>query len=151
MRHHTRMRDRINKRLPIEFVQEVLESFNEHRISEKEAMDLLGVKRSRLHSSRQESSATVGRSLFSPLPPAFAVVPQYLFHVPVDLLPLSEPDKRLSHTSGSSASPSVCLRSTTRIQVFAEPGFRPLRPGQSLFEVCPGICPALTLAVEPFE
>ena len=35
-------------------------------------------------SSRQEPSVTAGRSLFSPLPPAFAVVPQYLFHIPVE-------------------------------------------------------------------
>ena len=34
-------------------MQEVLESFNQHRISEKEAMDLLGVKRSRLHQLRR--------------------------------------------------------------------------------------------------
>ena len=27
---------------------------------------------------------TAGRSLFSPLPPAFAMVPQYLFHIPVE-------------------------------------------------------------------
>ena len=27
---------------------------------------------------------TAGRSLFSPLPPAFAVVPQDLFHTPVE-------------------------------------------------------------------
>ena len=79
-------------------------------------------------SSRQEPSAIAGRSLFSPLPPAFAVVPQYLFHIPVDLLSLSEPDKRLSHTSGSSVGPSVSLRSTTRVQVFADSGFRPLHP-----------------------
>jgi len=44
---------RIHKRLPVEFVQEVLESFNQHRISEKEAMDLLRVKRSRLHQLRK--------------------------------------------------------------------------------------------------
>ena len=50
-----------------------------------------------------------GRSLFSLLPPAFAAVPQYLFHIPVDLLSLTEPDKRLSHTSGSSVRPSVGL------------------------------------------
>jgi len=48
------MRERIHKRLPVEFVQEVLESFNQHRISEKEAMDLLGVKRSRLHQLRKK-------------------------------------------------------------------------------------------------
>ena len=42
----------------------------------------------------------VGRSLpelqddvcFHRLPPAFAAVPQYLVHTPVELLPLSEPD-----------------------------------------------------------
>src|SRR5512139_717148 len=102
-------------------------------------------------SSRQEPSATAGRCLFSPLPPAFAVVPQYLFHIPVDLLPLSEPDKRISHTSGSSVGPSVGLRSTTRVQVFAEPaGLRPLHTGQGLLEAGPGVRPALALAVEPF-
>ena len=47
------MKERIHKRLPVKFVQEVLESFNQHRISEKEAMDLLGVKRSRLHQLRR--------------------------------------------------------------------------------------------------
>ena len=78
-------------------------------------------------------------------------MPQYLFHVTVDLLALTEPDKRLSHTSGSSVGHSVRLRSTTRVQVFAEPGFRPLYPGQGLVEALPGVCPALALAVEPFE
>ena len=47
------MRERIHKRLPVQFVEEVLDSFNQHRISEKEAMDLLGVKRSRLHQLRK--------------------------------------------------------------------------------------------------
>jgi hypothetical protein len=36
--------------------------------------------------------------------------------------PLTEPDKRLSHTSGSSVRPSVRLRPTTRVQVFADSG-----------------------------
>jgi transposase InsO family protein len=53
MENRPRMRERIHKRLPVEFVQEVLESFNWHRISEKEAMELLGVKRSRLHQLRK--------------------------------------------------------------------------------------------------
>lgn len=48
-----RMRERIHKRLPVEFVEEVLISFNQHRISEKEAMELLGVRRSRLHQIRK--------------------------------------------------------------------------------------------------
>lgn len=55
---------------------------------------------------------TTGRSLFSPLPPAFAAVPRYLVHITVDLLPLTEPDKRLSHTSGSSANHSDSLPAT---------------------------------------
>ena len=47
----------------------------------------------------------VGRSLprlqenvcFLCFPPAFAAVPQDLFHTSVALLPLTEPDKQLSH------------------------------------------------------
>ncbi len=53
---------------------------------------------------------TTGRSLFSLFPPAFAAVPQYLVHTTVELLSLTEPDKRLSHTYGSSARHSVRLR-----------------------------------------
>jgi hypothetical protein len=45
--------------------------------------------------------------LFSRLPPAFAAVPQYFIHFIVVPRPLSEPDKRISHTSGSSAGHSV--------------------------------------------
>ena len=89
--------------------------------------------------------------MFSLLPPAFAAVPQYLFHITVELLALTEPDKRLSHTSGSSVRHSVCLRSTTRVQVFADPDFRPVHPRQCLVESFPGVCLALALAVEPFE
>lgn len=47
------MRQRIHKRLPVEFVEEVLESFNAHRISEVEAMGLLGLGRSRLYELRR--------------------------------------------------------------------------------------------------
>ncbi len=94
---------------------------------------------------------TAGRSLFSPFPPAFAAVPQYLVHISVALLPLTEPDKRLSHTSGSSVRPSVRLRPTTRVQVFANPGCRPLNRSQRLVETRPGVYLALALAVEPFE
>jgi hypothetical protein len=47
------MRERIHKRLPVKFVEEVVECFNQHRISEREAMDLLGLKRSRLHQLRR--------------------------------------------------------------------------------------------------
>jgi len=47
------MRERIHKRLPVKFVEEVLGSFNQHRIPEKEAMALLGLQRSRLHQLRK--------------------------------------------------------------------------------------------------
>lgn len=47
------MKERIHKRLPVRFVEEVLEAFNRHRISEKEAMELLGIRRSRLHQLRK--------------------------------------------------------------------------------------------------
>jgi len=47
------MRERIHRRLPVEFVEEVLEAFNRPRISEKEAMELLGLRRSRLHQLRR--------------------------------------------------------------------------------------------------
>lgn len=53
MDNHTKMNERIHKRLPVEFVKEVLASFNIHRISEKEAMKLLGIKRRRLHQLRK--------------------------------------------------------------------------------------------------
>ena len=54
---------------------------------------------------RNIPSFRVGRSLprlqenvcFLCYPPAFAAVPQDLFHTSVALLPLTEPDKRLSH------------------------------------------------------
>jgi transposase InsO family protein len=49
-----RMRQRIHKRLPVDFVKEVLEAFNSHRILEREAMELLGVGRSRLHQLRRK-------------------------------------------------------------------------------------------------
>jgi transposase InsO family protein len=48
------MRERIHKRLPVAFVKEVLDCFNGHRISEKEAMGLLGIGRSRLHQLRKK-------------------------------------------------------------------------------------------------
>ena len=95
---------------------------------------------------------TAGRSVcFRCLPPAFAAVSQYAVHFTVVPLPLIEPDKRISHTYGSSVSHSVGLRSTTRIQVFADTHMGPVRPGQGLFEGFPGVCPTLALTVDPFE
>ena len=79
-------------------------------------------------------------------------MPQYFFHIPVILLSLSEPDKRISHTYGSPVGHSVCLRPTKRVQVFAESRcVRPIQTGQSLPKCWPGVCPTLTLTVEPFE
>ena len=85
------------------------------------------------------------------LPPAFAAVPQYLVHTPVELLPLIEPDKRISHTYGSSVSHSASLRSTTRVQVYADSRRGPSNMGKCLDETGPRVCPPLALAVEPVE
>ncbi len=78
-------------------------------------------------------------------------MPRYLFHIPVVLLPLSEPDKRISHTYGSPVGHSVCLRPTTGIQGFADAPGRPADTGQGLMKRWPGVCPTLALTVEPFE
>ena len=53
---------------------------------------------------------TIGEGLFSLFLPAFAAVPQYFLHITVGLLALTEPDKRISHTSGSSVRLSVEFR-----------------------------------------
>ena len=102
-------------------------------------------------SSRQGTSMMAGRGLCSLLPPAFAAVPQDFVHFMVVPLSLTEPDKRISHTSGSSVSHSDGLRPTAWIQVCADMHGGPVRPGQSLLELCPGVRRALALAVEPFE
>ena len=89
--------------------------------------------------------------MFSLLPPAFAVVPQYFVHITVVPKPLSEPDKRISHTYGSSVSHSVSLPSTTWVQVFADSHGRPVQRLEGMSELLPGVAFALALAVEPFE
>ncbi len=94
---------------------------------------------------------TAGRGLFSLLPPAFAAVPQYSVHITVVPKPLSEPDKRISHTYGSSVSHSVSLHSTTGVQVFADFYGGPVELDKSPFKLVPGVAAALALAVEPFE
>ena len=76
-------------------------------------------------------------------PPAFAAVPQYLVHTPVELLPLIEPDKRISHTYGSSVSYSASLRSTTRVQVYADSRLGPSDLAKRLDETGPRVCPPL--------
>lgn len=43
----------IHKRLPGEFVMEVLEAFNEHRMTEQQACLLLGLQRSQFYAVRQ--------------------------------------------------------------------------------------------------
>ena len=65
--------------------------------------------------------------------------------------PLTEPDKRISHTSGSSVRHSESLRSTTRVQVYSDFRRGPSDPGKGADVGFPRICPPLALAVEPFE
>jgi hypothetical protein len=50
------------------------------------------------------------QGLFSQFPSGFPAVPQYFGHTcGRSPAPLTEPDKRISHTSGSSVNPSDCL------------------------------------------
>ncbi len=58
------MRERIHKRLPTEFVVQVLESFNNHRIPEKEAEKLLGIQRAQLYRLRQRWLKCNGKQSF---------------------------------------------------------------------------------------
>ena len=64
---------------------------------------------------------------------------------------LSEPDKRISHTSGSSVNPSDRLYSTTWIQVFANKRTWPFVQLQYFLKPLPCIAWPLTLAVDPFK
>ncbi|MBI5188007.1 MAG: hypothetical protein HZA07_02890 [Nitrospirae bacterium] len=48
------MGSRLHKRLSVEFVQEVLEAFNEKRITEEIACELFGLKRARLYKLRRD-------------------------------------------------------------------------------------------------
>ena len=48
------MGDQIHRRLSKEFVEEVLEAFNERRMAEELACELLGVKRARFYRMRRD-------------------------------------------------------------------------------------------------
>ena len=77
-------------------------------------------------------------------------VPQYLTHV-LSCNPAPHRTGQAAFpTSGSSACHSVSLRSTKRVQVFADTHTRPAHPGQCLVELIPVVCLTLTLAVDPF-
>ncbi len=64
---------------------------------------------------------------------------------------LTEPDKRISHTSGSSVNHSDRLLYTTWIQVFADNRFRPSDVVKCLLEAFPCIARSLTLSIDPFK
>ena len=83
-------------------------------------------------------------------PAAFTAVPQDLFHTPVAILSLTEPDKQLSHIRLLGLS-LVCLRPMTGVQVFVGSRFWPFYADYCLVKVGPGVSPELALAVEPFE
>jgi hypothetical protein len=48
------MGDQVHRRLSKEFVEEVLEAFNERRMKEEIACELLGMKQARLYRLRQD-------------------------------------------------------------------------------------------------
>jgi hypothetical protein len=47
------MSRQLHKRLPKEFVEKILEAFNDHRIAEEKACELLWIKRAQLYKLRQ--------------------------------------------------------------------------------------------------
>jgi len=47
------MGQQLHKRLPKEFVEEALEAFNEKRLTEERACELLGIGRARLYRLRR--------------------------------------------------------------------------------------------------
>ena len=60
------MKSQLHKRLPQDFVEEILEAFNSHRLSEEEACELLGLTRARLYRLRQRwLECHVGNKSFS--------------------------------------------------------------------------------------
>lgn len=48
------MVEQIHRRLSVEFVEEVLEAFNEQRVTERSVCEVLGIKRSRLYEMRKK-------------------------------------------------------------------------------------------------
>lgn len=48
------MAEQIHKRLSVEFVDEVMEAFNEQRVTERAVCEVLGIKRSRLYEIRKK-------------------------------------------------------------------------------------------------
>jgi hypothetical protein len=62
----TIMKTQLHKRLSQDFVEEILEAFNSHRISEEKACELLGVKRARLNRLRRRwLECLIGNKAFS--------------------------------------------------------------------------------------
>lgn len=60
------MSSQLHKRLPKSFVEEILEAFNDHRISEEKACVMLGIRRARLYKLRKSwLQSVIGKKPFS--------------------------------------------------------------------------------------
>ena len=60
------MSKQLHKRLSKEFVEEILEAFNDHRIAEEKACELLGIKRAQLYKLRQRwLQCLIGQKAFT--------------------------------------------------------------------------------------
>jgi len=59
------MGEQIHKRVSKEFVEGVLEAFNDHRIGEEKASEMLGVRRAQLYKLRKKwLRSVIGRKPF---------------------------------------------------------------------------------------
>jgi len=55
------MKEQLAKRLTIQWVAQVLEQFNQHSVTEREACQLLGIKRAQLYNLRKRWLKTISR------------------------------------------------------------------------------------------
>ena len=102
-------------------------------------------------SSRPRPTMALGLIVLPLLPHISMRCPKFFGHTFGSPRSLTEPDKRISHTSGSSVNPSDRLYSTTWIQVFADNRTRPFVQFQYFLKPLPCIAWPLTLAVDPFK
>ena len=102
-------------------------------------------------SSRPRPTVALDLIVLPLLPHISMRCPKFFGHTFGSPRSLTEPDKRISHTSGSSVNPSDRLYSTTWIQVFADNRTRPFVQFQYFLKPLPCIAWPLTLAVDPFK
>ena len=114
------MSRQLHKRLSKEFVENILEAFNDHRIAEEKACELLGIKRAQLYKLRQRwLQCLIGKkpfALYSRRESAFHRLPDELerwLHEELHFIQKKAPQK----LKGRWRRPSIICRDAFRISV----------------------------------